>query len=500
MPRTLEMVETLLTLDTDLLARPRTQIHAHTHTCYKKGRTKCFGAPFIPSNETRIVVPFPPTEDEAGKTRRRKLKERYEQMHDALERGSFDSLEEFPYVWCGLGRRVRGDCEGRLLAPLRSASPHSGAKVCQCVQPLERKSLGFQLGSPSHPRPLRLRHVCGRLRQQGGPGVVQLAQGGYVDSGREARVADYTAVVRSLGVTMLKGVEMSAQEAAWYLLGQEMSEKSRDVVYVPTCYPEERVRVRKTKEQLVNAGAASTDVGKPNIVQKYEARPAEMEDVCLADFASKYKSGYGRREQPVVVRYRHYSASDQPQDYVREQVLLDVPFRNEVVDVLDNNKYLRLYEDNKDLIAAKRREYDVAGDDDVVAEMIREYRCRLEAEEEEAAAAAAAVPAATTAAGSAAVSAAVADEDADLLPSQDLVRLAKETSPCAAVRKRQDVMGREEYLNFMRMTNPEQYELLREIVHRQTTPGSPPLRVFLTGPADCCKTFVLKLLMDVYNR
>lgn len=31
MPRTLEMVETLLTLDTDLLARPRTQIHAHTH-------------------------------------------------------------------------------------------------------------------------------------------------------------------------------------------------------------------------------------------------------------------------------------------------------------------------------------------------------------------------------------------------------------------------------------------------------------------------------------
>ncbi|KAH7951783.1 hypothetical protein HPB52_012944 [Rhipicephalus sanguineus] len=61
-------------------------------------------------------------------------------------------------------------------------------------------------------------------------------------------------------------------------------------------------------------------------------------------------------------------------------------------------------------------------------------------------------------------------------------------------------MDREEYAKLMRMTNAEQYELLREIVHRQTTLGAPPLRVFLTGPAGCGKMFVLKLVMDVYNR
>ncbi|KAH7981899.1 hypothetical protein HPB52_001747 [Rhipicephalus sanguineus] len=61
---------------------------------------------------------------------------------------------------------------------------------------------------------------------------------------------------------MLKGVEMSAQEAAWFLLGQEMSEKSREVVYIPTCYPEERVRVRKTNEELAKICASSTDVWK----------------------------------------------------------------------------------------------------------------------------------------------------------------------------------------------------------------------------------------------
>lgn len=51
----------------------------------------------------------------------------------------------------------------------------------------------------------------------------------------------------------------------------------------------------------------------------------------------------------------------------------------------------------------------------------------------------------------------------------------------------------------MRMTNAEQYELLREMIHRQTS-GAAPLRVFFTGPAGCGKTFVLRLAMDVYNR
>lgn len=57
-------------------------------------------------------------------------------------------------------------------------------------------------------------------------------------------------------------------------------------------------------------------------------------------------------------------------------------------------------------------------------------------------------------------------------------------------------MDRDEYTKLMRMTNAEQYELLQEIVQRQTTIGAPPLRVFLTG---CGKMFVLKLSMNVYN-
>ncbi|KAL3184151.1 hypothetical protein MRX96_032438 [Rhipicephalus microplus] len=78
---------------------------------------------------------------------------------------------------------------------------------------------------------------------------------------------DIEAEIRKLRVDILKEIEMSAQEVAWFLLKQEMSHKSREVVYVPTCYPEERVHVRKTRAELEALLPGSTDVWKANLVQ-----------------------------------------------------------------------------------------------------------------------------------------------------------------------------------------------------------------------------------------
>ncbi|KAH9367281.1 hypothetical protein HPB48_004418 [Haemaphysalis longicornis] len=78
-------------------------------------------------------------------------------------------------------------------------------------------------------------------------------------------------------------------------------------------------------------------------------------------------------------------------------------------------------------------------------------------------------------------------EEADLIPNQDLVRLIKHTSECAPVRKRQEIMERDEYYNLMRMTNAEQHEILREIIH----PAEDTIST---------SKFVLRLPMDLYNR
>ncbi|KAH9360214.1 hypothetical protein HPB48_016877 [Haemaphysalis longicornis] len=43
----------------------------------------------------------------------------------------------------------------------------------------------------------------------------------------------YVQALKALKVTTLKTIEMSAQEASWFLLKQDMSDKSRDAKYIP---------------------------------------------------------------------------------------------------------------------------------------------------------------------------------------------------------------------------------------------------------------------------
>lgn len=81
---------------------------------------------------------------------------------------------------------------------------------------------------------------------------------------------------------------MSSQEAAWYLLGLHMSESSRAVIGIPTEWPMERhLRLKPIKimeeEKLLKE---STNIWLDNIFVKYEKRPKEFENLCLADFAS----------------------------------------------------------------------------------------------------------------------------------------------------------------------------------------------------------------------
>ncbi|XP_077548044.1 ATP-dependent DNA helicase PIF1-like [Haemaphysalis longicornis] len=68
------------------------------------------------------------------------------------------------------------------------------------------------------------------------------------------------------------------------------------------------------------------------------------------------------------------------------------------------------------------------------------------------------------------------------------------------MRKREDIMDTEKFCDLMRLTNSEQHQFLRELIHRQTTLEAEPLRAFFTGHAGCGKTFILKLAIDIYSR
>ncbi|XP_075210408.1 uncharacterized protein LOC142317746 [Lycorma delicatula] len=52
----------------------------------------------------------------------------------------------------------------------------------------------------------------------------------------------------------------------------------------------------------------------------------------------------------------------------------------------------------------------------------------------------------------------------------------------------------------MRVANEKQKELLLHTIHHFLSDPESPLQIFFTGPAGCGKTFVIKLIMETYNR
>ncbi|GBP70846.1 hypothetical protein EVAR_53510_1 [Eumeta japonica] len=189
---------------------------------------------------------------------------------------------------------------------------------------------------------------------------------------------DVAEMMKEVDVDVVRSVEMSVQEAAWYLLREPMAKSTIATAYIPTMRPVERQRMRKTMRELNATDGDCADVWKENWFDKYERRPGALRDVTLAQFVSRYyenkKGEYVKRSVPRVIRYRNYDAAADADDHKREMVLLHYAFRSEENDVLAEKKYRQIYEDNEDLISQRRKELESNSDIEGTVEMYRRSR------------------------------------------------------------------------------------------------------------------------------
>lgn len=290
---------------------------------------------------------------------------------------------------------------------------------------------------------------------------------------------------------MLNNVEMSAQEAAWYLLRQAMSETSTAVIYIPTVWPIERERVRRSCKELdeLGVGFDSTDIWKENYFDKYEGRPKELENVTLAQFVSWYYKPskgcpYVKRGKKAVIRYRNYDIGKELNEFKREMVTLHIPFRNEHDEILADMKFVSIYDANENVIGERRKEFEADVDCEKTIKLCREL-----ADENPS-----------------------AEPVANFLPEvnpydqlltnavNDDIRLATLNKLGPVAKRRENVMKNEDFLTLMRTANEKQTELVLHIIHHLSVSDRTPLQLFFTGPAGCGKTFLIKLIMEIYNR
>ena len=231
---------------------------------------------------------------------------------------------------------------------------------------------------------------------------------------REARKGnfDIKKQVRHIGNVFSNCVEVSAQEAVYLALQIPLTKATRDIVFINTFTPEERLFLLKSKTVLDDLPAESTDVEADSIIQRYSKRPRQLQKFCLADYVStvdviypkenklpertedtneddenlfdssdenddddsdennechgsnllyvaKNGTKYKQRRNPRIIRYVRYNIKKDSENYYRERLMLFMPWRNEAKDLIGSfDTYEAHYNVLKDTLETKRSQYE----------------------------------------------------------------------------------------------------------------------------------------------
>ena len=193
---------------------------------------------------------------------------------------------------------------------------------------------------------------------------------------KECQDLEIKARLRKLGAVFLNNREVSAQEAAMRILSLPMKRLSRNVTFINTDSMENRTAILKPKAVIEAMDNDDEDIFQSNITCRYAVRPVILENICLASFAANYsvsnttnkdgdyvhvpdvleddreipdtedmpkkiflRDGSGtmnRRKREAVIRFRKFNVEKEQEDFCRAKLMLFLPWRDEVRDLLKN--------------------------------------------------------------------------------------------------------------------------------------------------------------------
>ena len=217
------------------------------------------------------------------------------------------------------------------------------------------------------------------------------------NAAKEAREGnkDIREQVKHIGNKFLNNVEISAQEAVYYLLQMPLYRSSRDVIFINTSPSDKRSVMLKSHTVIQSLPDDCPDVINEGMLDHYSNRPEQLTAVCLADFVSKYKrikqnahedgdekreddedeqshlvlterhsmeKGYVlvKRRKYLCIRYVRFQEDKDPENYYRETLMLFWPWRREEELLgecsLYHEHFNKLLQDNQEIVG-KIKEY-----------------------------------------------------------------------------------------------------------------------------------------------
>ena len=207
---------------------------------------------------------------------------------------------------------------------------------------------------------------------------------------------------------------VSAQEAVYRLLSLPLYVSNFKTIWIPTGFPHQRVRILKTQALITAMEDDEPDIFVANLLDRYAARPAVLDSLCLAEFAMWYEVSHSRepddssdftpaadthhevqdlpsselpntvllskdlgtmkkKVRPNVIRFHQCSMTKEPELYFYNKMLLFLPWRNEVQDMLAGYEtYCEHYHSEREVIEMK--ENMIMTNADIVDEAVEKYQ------------------------------------------------------------------------------------------------------------------------------
>ena len=515
------------------------QSHKHSRTCRKKGKPICrFGFPLPPLRKTMLLYPL---EENIDKYKKKNV-ELQKSMNECKENDDMP-FEEF------LEKIAKMDFEDYICcirSSLKAPKVFLKRKVKEMrINPFNenillawKANLDIQIvlepyGCASY--------IVGYISKS------QRGMSAQLDAAaKEARRGnlDLKKQVRHIGNVFSNCVEVSAQEAVYLDLQIPLTKCTRDIVFINTSIPEERIFLLKPKAALDELPAESTDVESENVIQRYSKRPRQLGKLCLADYVSKvdvtYPKGnkfsekvddtndddsfvdssgdesddsfddnnsqssdllfeakngtkYKKRKVPRIIRYVRYNRKRDPENYFREQLMLFVPWRNEQKDLIGSfGTYEAQYNSVQTSLVSKRNEYEHYAEELEIARQMMENEERdydqiapnAEQENRE-----------TEEEGSAESEKFVCFNPSRVVEQRhyDIGIELQSTCSMPPVETSGILLPDDEYLQLLRSLNLRQREFFNHIVHWIKCKDE-PVYAFLTGGAGVGKSVVIRAL------
>ncbi|GFX27305.1 ATP-dependent DNA helicase [Trichonephila clavipes] len=80
--------------------------------------------------------------------------------------------------------------------------------------------------------------------------------------------------------------------------------------------------------------------------------------VSSEEASVKNDGSYSLRKKPRIIRYRKFDMAQDLNEYKREMVSLHFSFRNEDAEILSELKFIRIYDENENLILSRRKDFE----------------------------------------------------------------------------------------------------------------------------------------------